>query len=81
MGKRLLRLISMLLAVVITLNLLPLNIIAEEIRDHAASTTMPNSSEPAEIVAEITDKRTEFSKEYKLSNGLNMAVVYPDAVN
>lgn len=33
------------------------------------------------ILMEVVEKRTEFSKEFKLSNGFNMAVVYPEAVH
>ncbi|MBO5097224.1 MAG: hypothetical protein J6B96_02795, partial [Agathobacter sp.] len=32
------------------------------------------SLENAQIVMELTDRRTEYSKEYKLDNGLNLAV-------
>jgi len=35
----------------------------------------------AEVVGEVTAKRTEYSKEFRLSNGLHMAVVYPEAVH
>ena len=38
-------------------------------------------SAESEIVAEIESKRTEYSKEYLLSNGLHMAAVYADAVH
>lgn len=37
--------------------------------------------ESASILAENVDNRTEFSKEYKLNNGLNLKVVYPEPVH
>lgn len=33
------------------------------------------------IVSEIVENRTEFTKEFQLSNGLHMAAVYPEAVH
>ena len=35
----------------------------------------------AKIVMELTDRRTEYSKEYRLDNGLNLAVVYSEPVH
>ena len=35
----------------------------------------------AVVIGELTGKRTEYTKEFRLSNGLHMAVVYPDAVH
>ena len=33
------------------------------------------------VLEEITENRTEFTKEFMLSNGLHMAAVYPTAVH
>ncbi len=90
MKLRLMKVCSMLLAVVMLFNLLPHQAIAlgletldatdvVDVAPSANETVIDN--EPATIVAEITENRTEFSKQYKLSNGLHMAVVYPEAVH
>ena len=39
------------------------------------------SLEDATIVMEVVENRTEFSKEYKLSNGMHMAIVYAETVH
>ena len=84
MCKKLQKLCSVLLVFVMFINLLPLNVLAEEYHENktaadiAATDTNP---EDVQIVSEVTEKRTEFSKEYKLSNGLHMAAVYPEAVH
>ena len=39
------------------------------------------SVEDAKIVMELVKRRTEYSKEYKLDNGLNLAVVYSEPVH
>ena len=86
----LMKVCSMLLTLVIMFNLLPHQAIALELEPAEASSvaeaiTSENNAEAvdesATIVAEVTENRTRFSKEYKLSNGLNMAVVYPGAVH
>lgn len=38
-------------------------------------------TEPAEIVTELEDQRTAFSKTYLMSNGLKMSVIYASAVH
>ena len=85
---------SMILVLVLLFNLLPHQTIAAEWNDHTQNLTASmtntgaietvnaeNEGTTAVIVAEVTENRTEFSKEYKLSNGLHMAVVYPEAVH
>lgn len=43
--------------------------------------TQDANIQEAKVVGEVTAKRTEYTKEFRLSNGLHMAVVYPDAVH
>ncbi|MBO5097519.1 MAG: DNRLRE domain-containing protein, partial [Agathobacter sp.] len=45
------------------------------------TSTDDTSLEDAQIVMELTERRTEYSKEYKLDNGLNLAVVYSEPVH
>lgn len=89
MAKILIRFLSMLLTIVMVINLLPINILATEIQEaiedadindevvNAESTGM----EDAYIVEEVIDGRTEYSKEYRLSNGLHMAAMYVEPVH
>ena len=54
------------------------NLLSEQItKDDFAEASMAEVS----IVEEIVEKRTQFSKEFLLSNGLCLAVVYPEAVH
>ena len=94
------RIISMVLAIIMTVLLLPLNTLAEEYRISAVSEaaleeeisaehTGPITDDSAfaqkeitaEIVCEVEENRTEYTKEYLLDNGMQMAVVYPSAVH
>ena len=45
------------------------------------STSDNVSLEDAKIVRELTERRSEYSKEYELDNGLNLAVVYSEPVH
>ena len=64
-----------------------MSIFAEEFQQNLAqketisATDEIISVKPTQIVSEITEKRTEYAKEYMLGNGMRMAVVYPDAVH
>ena len=92
MKMRFLRLCSIALILALLINLLPAQAIArnlDEIRmaDTSGQTlSEENASEEsvassAKIIAEIPEKRTAFTKDYKLSNGLHMSVVYPEVVH
>ena len=95
MKSRFLKVCSMVIIVALLIQLLPLQVLALETneeetpiistepipQDNPPSAEKVTPNEPATILGENTSKRTEFSKEYRLSNGLNLAVVYPDAVH
>ena len=83
MCKKLLKLCSMLLVFVMVLNMLPLRSFAEDFRESLTTDAMiqEDISANAQIVEENPEKRTEYSKEFKMSNGLYMAAVYPDPVH
>ncbi len=85
MLKKLLRLCSMMLVIVMVINMLPMQSIAADFR--ASLTTdltdlsVQEDAKDARIVEEITSERTEYSKEFILENGLHMAAVYNDPVH
>ena len=75
----------MVLTVLLLMQMLPAEALAAERLEIGEMVTIPtqtlDSSEEVHIIAELTDKRTEYSKEYLLSNGLHMASVYANAVH
>lgn len=79
MGKKANRIWSMILVIVMLINMLPLGVLAEEYQANAASTTVAANQESSiddvHIISEVTENRTEFVKEFKLSNGLHMVTV------
>ena len=81
MHSRLLRLCSILLTVAMLCNMLPTSAFAQEVKVSAGDTAAEASSEDAYVVEEVEHQRTRFSKEFKLSNGLHMAVVYAEPVH
>jgi len=83
MKKQFFRLCSMILVLVMVLNTLPLQSFATDLRESlsATQTAGTTTANKAVIVEEIPSKRTEYTKEFLLNNGLHMAAVYPDAVH
>ena len=92
MFKRFLRCMSTLLVLVMLINMVPVQALGElqsgeigQIGGMESITTTPtgsaDSAEPATIVAEIPEGRSEYSKEFLLSNGLHMATVYAEPVH
>lgn len=87
---RFLRFCSTVLVMALLINLLPAQVLGAQLRSSETDTeTSPvyyyenQMGDPgtATIVGENTDGRSQFSKEYIMSNGLRMAVVYPEAVH
>ena len=92
MFKRFLRCISTLLVLVMLVNMVPVQALGQlqtgeigEIGSMEPITTIPtistNSTESATIVAEVPEGRSEYTKEFLLSNGLHMATVYAEPVH
>ena len=92
MVNRFIKMLSMFLAIVLLVNMLPLGIMAQELQSSATSNLSAAEAdsvddagtadaEPGEIIAEIPEKRTEYSKEFLLSTGLRMAVMYAEPVH
>ena len=84
MCKKLSKLLSMTLVLALVIQMLPASAFAATNESKSATTSNAVSevvTEEVEIVEEVIDKRSEFSKEYKLSNGLHMSTVYADPVH
>ena len=81
------RILSLFVALALLAQMLPAQILAvEESSKTAVSVPVENTAaqpdpDSADIVREVTEKRTENTKQFLLSNGLYMAVVYPEAVH
>ena len=73
------RLISTVLTLAFMIHLLPAQVFAAAAASPAAAPAA--TDEPVRIVEEVTRNRTEFSKEFRLSNGLHIAAVYNEAVH
>ena len=87
MKKQFLRICSTILIIVLLANMLPMSIFAEEFRESLITEMKPDETlemttqSDVQIVSEIPSKRTQYTKEFILSNGLHLAAVYPDAVH
>ena len=83
MYSKLFRICSFLLVIVLLVNMLPASVLAEELQ--AAQTeklqAVQQESTKTQIVEEVTNNRTQYSKEFMLSSGMHMAVLYPEAVH
>lgn len=86
MGKKAMRICSLMLTAVLVFNMLPLNAMAEDFQDVVQSAvsnmdSVNTSNVEAHVLGENIERRTEFSKEFQLSDGSSMLVVYPEAVH
>ena len=91
MYSKFVKICSIILSVALLINLLPMQVLGAEIKTLLAGQENINSdvgydnelavSSDTTIIGEVVDKRTEFSKEYQLSNGMHMIAVYPRAVH
>jgi hypothetical protein len=87
MHKTWLKLCSILLAIVMLANMLPLQTFAEQLNTedmgliHPGTDLNDKEAVPGKIVEELTDKRTEYTKQFRMDNGLFIAAVYSDPVH
>ena len=85
MCKKLSKLLSMTLVLALVIQMLPASAIAATINESKSANTSNAVSEvitkDAEIVGEVVERRNEYTKEYKLNNGLHMSTVYADPVH
>ncbi len=80
MFSRTIKTICLLLVAALLFNMLPVQSFAlGSIESNQQATLVEDA--PLEILAEVEEKRTEYSKEYILSNGLHMAQLYASAVH
>ena len=85
MKKLFFRICSTILVIVLLVNMLPMSIFAEAFKEGLTTQETVSTSQmqelDAHVVAELTDKRTQYAKEFLLSNGLHLATVYADPVH
>ena len=85
MKNRFFRLCSTILVLALLVNMLPTSIFAEAFEEQLTMqdsvSLEPIASEKAYVVEELTNKRTEYTKEFLLSNGLHIATVYAEPVH
>ena len=83
MKSKLFRLISLVMVMVMLINMLPMSVFAEQYRESQleASIAAANVVTDAQITEEITSDRSEFSKVFRMDNGLHIAAVYSEAVH
>ena len=83
MFKKFLQAVSFLLIIALLTGLLPMQIFAAQYRESLSATDNATlvTEEPLTVLSEIPEERTEFSKEFLMSNGLHMAVVYGDSIH
>ena len=85
MMKNYLRSLCIVLIVALLSNMLPLSVFAENLQLSAAG-QITNKLQQTEtdkpvITEELVQNRTEYGKQFRLSNGLFLAVEYPEAVH
>lgn len=83
MVKSMRKMLSVCLVLVMLLNMLPLNAFAEDTSKQASEENKIQEviAKDVHIVEEIIEKRTEYTKQFRLSNGLNIATVYASPVH
>ena len=78
MNKLLSRICSLIVVFSMLMHLAPINAFAAETQSGVTtSNNTTASTEDAYILEEIVENRTEYSKEYLLSNGLHLAAANP----
>jgi len=83
MSEKFFRYVSAFLALIMLVNIVPVQALGTAQSDpamQAGTVTAADSTEDA-IVAELPEGRTEYTKEFLLSNGLHMAAVYDQPVH
>lgn len=81
MSKKTMRLWSVLLVFVMIFNMLPLNAMALEAGQKVNSDTASRAADDTYIIGEVIENRTEYTKEFIMSNGFHLAAVYDNAVH
>ena len=79
MFNRAIKFICLILVSALLFNMLPAQALALQSTESTQQAML--QEQPLEILAEVEAKRTEYSKEFVLSNGLHMAQLYGNAVH
>ena len=80
--KQFVKILSIILIFALLVNMLPMSIFAEQLQDNVIAELSPAKPDAStSILHEITQKRTQYTKEFLLSNGLHLAVAYPEPVH
>lgn len=75
------RILSCFLALLLTVYLLPVQVMAEELGDLWPLTTENIAETPPDVIGEVLERRGENQKEFLLANGVRQVVIYPAAVH
>lgn len=90
------RVLSFILVLALIINIVPVGALAQEIQSGKTDDSTdindvdPSTTDDSEIdsiladatiLTEVTENRTEYSKEYKLSNGLQFTAIYPSPIH
>ena len=90
MQNKIMKALSLFLVLVLLANMLPMSSMAAMYRENRQQKQANAPISAGELTAdaelltqpvELTDKRTEFTKEFRLPGGTHMAMVYPEAVH
>ena len=82
MNKPIMKLLSLVLVLALLIGMLPAEAMAAAFENTQATvSTEALSAKEAVVVAEDTAKRTEYTKQFRMSNGMYIAAVYPEPVH
>lgn len=85
MFKRIIRMSSLVLVMAMLINILPVNVLAASIQTQTGTSNITDkadvNTEAVYILDEVIQNRTEYSKEFRMSNGLKMATLYAQAIH
>ena len=82
MNKPVIKILSLVLVLALVIGMRPAEAVAAAFEGTQASvSSQVFSTEGAAVVAEDTGKRTEYTKQFRMSNGMYIAAVYPEPVH
>ena len=76
------RFLCIILSVIMLINMVPFGVLAENMSmDQNAEAQLKETPDEAYVVEEIVESRSEYIKEFQLSNGMRLAAVYSEPVH